>query len=63
MILERYIEWCDNHEKLVIAVNVIAVLVLGPLFYCSAQHGGRIFDLIRVPLDYISSAMSWICGC
>ena len=59
--MERWIEWCNEHEKLVMAAMSIGALILGPVLYCLAANG--YLNLIMMPFGYLLQAMNWICGC
>jgi hypothetical protein len=63
MKLERYIEWCEKHENLTMLAMGIAALILGSVFYCTAKNGGKLLDLIMIPITYSTPVMDWLCGC
>ena len=59
--LERFMDWCDEHEKLILLAMGIATLILGPVFYCLAANGG--FNWLMTPLAGIAYVMNWFCSC
>jgi hypothetical protein len=62
-IMERYMEWLEKHEWPVAAATYVAALILGPVFYCTAKNGGKLLDLVMIPITYLTPVMDWLCGC
>ena len=59
--MERYLDWCDEHENLILLGMTVGTLILGPILYCLAANGR--LNWLMTPFAYLRQAMNWICGC
>ena len=60
MNLERVMEWCAEHEKLMMLGLGIATLLLGPVLYCLAMQYGDFMMAILLPVERVLKSL---CGC
>jgi hypothetical protein len=58
--MEQWLEYCEEHDNLIMAAMGVSTLILGPVLYCVAVNHGKYFDWILTPVEFM---LRWLCFC